>query len=49
MLPALLVGDEEQDGIKMGEDKQDIVGMVGQSCGVWKAKSRFVWSTQRGQ
>jgi len=34
VLPALLAGEEEQDGIKMGEDKWDIVGMVGQSWGV---------------
>jgi len=36
------MGDKEQDRIKMGEDKQDIVGIVGQSCGMWKAKSKFV-------
>jgi len=33
------MGEDKQDGMKMGEDEQDIVGMVGQSCGVWKAKS----------
>ena len=49
MLPALSIGEEEREGMKMGEDEQDIVGMVGQSCGVWKAKSWFVWLTQRGQ
>jgi len=35
--------------MKIGEDKQDIVGIVGQLCSVWKAKREFVWSTQRGQ
>jgi len=35
--------------MKMGEEEWDIVGMVGQLCGVWKAKSEFVWLTQRGQ
>jgi len=49
VLPALLAGEDERDGMKMGEDKQDIVGMVGQSCGMWKAKSKFGWSMQRGQ
>jgi len=49
VLPALLTGDEEQEGIKIGEDERDIVGMVGQSCGIWKVKSEFEWSTQRGQ
>jgi len=34
VLPALLTGEEEWDGMKMGEDEQDIVGMVGQSCGM---------------
>ena len=46
---ALLTGDEEQDGMKMGEDEQDMVKMVRQSCGIWKAKSEFVWLTQMGQ
>jgi len=45
----LLAGDEEQEGIKIGEDKWDIVGMVEQLCGVWKANSEFVWLTQKGQ
>ena len=49
MLPALLVGEDEQEGMKMGENEQDMIGMVGQLCGIWKAKSEFVWSTQRGQ
>ena len=26
MLPVLLVGDKEWEGIKIGEDKQDVVG-----------------------
>jgi len=43
------MGEEERDGMKIGEDEQDIVGMVGQLWGVWKAKSEFGWSTQRGQ
>ena len=33
----------------MGEDKQDIVGMVGQSCGMYRAKGVVKWWTQRGQ
>ena len=45
----LFMGDEEWEGIKMGVEEQDIVGMVGQLCGVWKAKSKFVWLTQKGQ
>ena len=49
MLPALSIGDKEREGTKMGVDERDIVGMVGQLCGVWKVKSRFVWSMQRGQ
>jgi len=43
------MGDKEREGMKMGEDERDIVRIVGQSCGVWKAKSKFEWSTQRGQ
>ena len=39
---ALSIGDEEREGMKMGDDKRDIVGIVGQSCGVWKVKSEFV-------
>jgi len=31
----LLTGEDEWDGMKMGEDKQDIVG---QSCGMYRAK-----------
>jgi len=46
VLPVLSIGEEEQEGMKMGEDEQD---MVGQSWSVWKAKREFVWSTQRGQ
>jgi len=34
VLPALLAGDEEQEGMKMGEDEQDIFGTVGQLCGM---------------
>ena len=34
----LSIGDEEWEGMKMGEEEQDIIGMVGQLCGVWKAK-----------
>jgi len=49
VLPALSIGDEEREGMKIGEEEQDIIGMVGQSCGVWKAKSEFEWSMQRGQ
>jgi len=48
-LPALSIGDEEWEGMKIGEDEQDIVGIVGQSCSIWKVKSRFVWLMQRGQ
>ena len=46
VLLTLLAGDEEREGIKMGEEEQDIVGQL---CGVWKAKSEFGWSMQRGQ
>ena len=42
----LLTGEDEQEGMKMGEDERDIVGQL---CGVWKAKSRLVWLTRRGQ
>ena len=42
----LSMGEEEWEGMKMGEDEQD---MVGQLWGIWKAKKEFVWLTQRGQ
>jgi len=42
----LLAGEDERDGIKMGEDKQDIVGQL---CGMYRAKGVVKWSTQRGQ
>jgi len=48
-LPALFIGEEEQEGMKMGEDEQDIVEMVGQLCGMYRAKGVFKWWTQRGQ
>ena len=48
-MPALLAGEDEQDGMKMGENEQDIVGMVGQSCGMYRAKGVVKWWTQRGQ
>ena len=41
MLLVLLAGDEEWEGMKMGEEEWDTIGMVGQSCGMWKAKSEF--------
>jgi len=44
-----LAGEDEWDGMKMGEDKQDIVGIVGQLCGMYKAKGVVKWWTQRGQ
>jgi len=37
------MGEEEQEGMKMGEDGQDIVEKVGQSCGMYKAKGVFKW------
>ena len=43
MLPALLMGEEERDGMKMGEDEQDMVEMVGQSCGMYGAKGVVRW------
>jgi len=43
VLPALLVGEEERDGMKMGEDEQDIAGTVGQSCGMYNAKGVVKW------
>jgi len=46
VLPALSTGEEEWEGIKMGEDERD---MVGQSCGMYKAKGVVKWWTQRGQ
>jgi len=46
VLPALFVGEEEQEGMNMGEDEQD---MVGQSCGMYRAKGVVKWWTQRGQ
>jgi len=46
VLPALLMGEEEQEGMKMGEDEWDIVG---QSCGMYRAKGVVRWWTQRGQ
>ena len=30
----LLAGEDKREGMKMGEDERDIVGMVGQLCGV---------------
>jgi len=32
--PALLIGDKEWEGMKIGEEEWDIVGIVGQLCGV---------------
>jgi len=29
VLPALLAGEDERDGMNMGEDERDIVGRVG--------------------
>ena len=46
VLPALFIGEEEQDGMKMGKEEQDIVG---QSCGMYRAKGVVKWWTQRGQ
>ena len=46
MLLALLAGEEEREGIKMGEVEWD---MVGQSCGMYRAKGVVKWWTQRGQ
>ena len=43
MLPALFMGEEEQEGMKMGEDEQDIVGKVGQSCGMYRANGVVKW------
>jgi len=41
VLPALFIGEEEQEGMKMGEDKQDIVEMVGQLYSMYRAKGVF--------
>ena len=49
MLPALLVGEDKRDGMKMGEEERDIVEKVGQSCGMYRAKGVVKWWTQRGQ
>jgi len=49
VLPALFIGEEEWEGMNIGEDERDIVGMVGQSCGMYKAKGVVKWWTQRGQ
>jgi len=35
-----LIGEEEREGIKMGEDEQD---MVGQLCGMYNAKGVVKW------
>ena len=43
VLPALLMGEEEQEGIKMGEDERDIVKVVGQLCGMYRAKGVVKW------
>jgi len=43
VLPALLVGKDKRDGMKMGEDEQDIVGMVGQLCGMYRVKGVVKW------
>jgi len=37
------MGEEERDGIKMGEDERDMAGMVGQSCGMYRAKGVVRW------
>ena len=42
----LSMGEDEQDGIKMGEDEWDIVGQL---CGMYGAKGVVRWWTQRGQ
>ena len=42
MLPALPIGDEEREGMKMGEDEQDMVSdkrashrLRGEQCSFW--------------
>jgi len=42
----LFMGEEEREGMKMGEEERDIVG---QSCGMYQAKGVVKWWTQRGQ
>jgi len=42
----LLAGEEERDGMKMGEEEQDIVGQL---YGIYKAKGVVKWWMQRGQ
>ena len=49
VLPVLFMGEEEQEGMKMGEDERDIVEIVGQSCSMYRVKGVFKWWTQRGQ
>jgi len=40
------MGEEEREGMKMGEEEQDIVGQL---CGMYRAKGVVKWWTQRGQ
>jgi len=49
VLPVLLMGEEEREGMKMGEDERDMTEIVGQSCGMYRAKGVVKWWTQRGQ
>jgi len=37
------MGEEERDGMKMGEDEWDMTEIVGQSCGMYKAKGVVKW------
>jgi len=43
VLPALFMGEEDREGMKMGEDEQDIVEVVGQSYGMYRAKGVVKW------
>jgi len=40
------MGEEEREGMKMGEEERDIVGQL---CGMYQAKGVVKWWTQRGQ
>jgi len=37
------MGEEEQDGMKIGEDERDMVDKVGQLCGMYRANSVVKW------
>ena len=45
----MFMGEEELEGMKIVEDEWDIIGVVGQLCGMYRANGVVKWWTQRGQ